>query len=80
MKFDAHPMVVAAALGLLGPVALIDEEEDGESSGECSECSESMAADKSWGEGHRLEWEPGDAPDPAEFHRVEIEWLKLDKS
>lgn len=67
MKIDAHPLVVAVALGLLGPGVLIerDEEEDEP----CAGCSESEP---------KAEWEPGDAPDPEEFHRVEIEWLKME--
>ncbi|MEQ1564595.1 MAG: hypothetical protein ABMA64_03070 [Myxococcota bacterium] len=61
MKFDAHPLVVAVALGLLGPGALV-EEERGEGCDSPLRC-----------EG---EWEPGEAPSADEFHRVELEWLK----
>jgi hypothetical protein len=68
MKLEAHPLVVAVALGLLGPGALVEEDEqDSETS--CSGCSNAVA-----------EWEPGEAPDPEEFHRVEIEWLKLERN
>ena len=71
MKLEAHPLVVAVALGLLGPGALVEEDEQ-ESEAPCSGCGDPNTA--------VAEWEPGEAPDPAEFHRVEIEWLKLEKS
>jgi hypothetical protein len=66
LSLEAHPLVVAAALGLLGPAALAFEEEE-EESAPCAGCPESAVAQ---------EWEPGPAPDPEEFHRVELEWLK----
>jgi hypothetical protein len=72
MKIDAHPLVVAVALGLLGPGVLLRDEEEREEP--CEGCRD-----------HDLEpavspWEPGPAPDPEEFHRVEIEWLKQTQS
>lgn len=73
MKFEAHPLVVAAALGLIGPGALIEDlDEDSEDQPE-----RIVEVDG---------WEPdfgfGDLQAPAadEFHRVELEWLKLEKS
>jgi hypothetical protein len=67
MKLDAHPLVVAAAMGLLGPAALssIGEEREG------------ARVQEAWGAESTEEWFPGESsPDPAELHRVEIEWLK----
>ncbi|MCB9689545.1 MAG: hypothetical protein H6735_31195 [Alphaproteobacteria bacterium] len=62
MKLDAHPLVVAVAMGLLNPAALVDVEDD-------EAIVEHVSADESW--------EPMfPAPDEAELHRVEIEWLK----
>lgn len=65
MKLDAHPLVVAVAMGLLNPAALVDVDEDEESRIE------------------QVTEDPGEhwermfpEPDPAELHRVEIEWLK----
>lgn len=69
MKLEVHPLVVAVALGLLGPGALVEEDESEEVP--CTGCGDSHTV---------TEWEPGEAPDPDEFHRVEIEWLKLEKS
>jgi hypothetical protein len=66
MKLEAHPLLVAVALGLLGPGVL---EEDDTEEVPCSGCGDD---DKN----AVAEWEPGEAPDPEEFHRVEIEWLK----
>lgn len=66
MKLEAHPLVVAVALGLLGPGALV-EEDDFDSDAPCSGCDDTNTV---------ADWEPGEAPDPEEFHRVEIEWLK----
>jgi hypothetical protein len=72
MKIDAHPLVVAVALGLLGPGVLLREDEERDEP--CEGCQD-----------HELDtnisqWEPGPAPDPEEFHRVEIEWLKQTKA
>lgn len=63
MKFDAHPLAVAVALGLLGPGVLETEDEH---------------EDTEVADGHTrvVEYEPGPMPDPDELHRVEIEWLK----
>jgi hypothetical protein len=76
MKIDAHPLVVAVALGLLGPGVLLREEEEREEP--CEGCPdhdhESEYAPTT------AQWEPGEAPDPEEFHRVEIEWLKQTKT
>jgi hypothetical protein len=69
MKLEAHPLVVAVALGLLGPGALVEDDEPEDSETSCSGCPNTDAV---------AEWEPGEAPDPDEFHRVEIEWLKLE--
>ena len=70
MKLEAHPLVVAVALGLLGPGALVEEDEP-DTEAPCSDCE---------GRNSVAEWEPGEAPDPEEFHRVEIEWLKVKRS
>ena len=66
MKLEAHPLLVAVALGLLGPSVL---EEDDTEEVPCSGCGDDDNSAVA-------EWEPGEAPDPDEFHRVEIEWLK----
>jgi hypothetical protein len=64
MKLDAHPLIVAVALGMLGPGALVDDDGDD---------TELFSA----GEDDKVAtWEPGPAPSPEEFHRVELEWLK----
>jgi hypothetical protein len=69
MKVDAHPLVVAVALGMLGPAALLDEDDRDEA--ECLGCE--LEDDKVvTTEG----WQPGPAPSADEFHRVELEWLK----
>ena len=72
MKLEAHPLVVAVALGLLGPGALVADEDDtdGASYNEDGDGPTTTVA----------EWEPGVAPNAEEFHRVEIEWLKLERS
>lgn len=57
-------MVVAVALGLLGPGALLEEEEEST----CATCPESSG-----------QWEPGEAPDAEEFHRVALAWESLTK-
>lgn len=85
MKFQAHPLVVAAALGLIGPGALAEEDEA--DSGElCLGCppadppdgksevaSPALAVEPI---GDEWTWTPGEAPDPEAFHRVELAWLK----
>jgi hypothetical protein len=38
MKLDAHPLVVAVALGLLGPVALEGEEDEASAAANCGRC------------------------------------------
>ena len=63
---DAHPLVVAVALGLLGPAALASEDEEEEGA--------AHAASPPAGT-HEVAWSPGPAPDADELHRVEIEWL-----
>lgn len=67
MKLDAHPMVVAVALGLLGPGVLF-EEDDEESCATCGHDPADPVAES---------WEPGPAPDPEEFHRVALLWDSL---
>lgn len=74
MKIDAHPLVVAVALGLLGPGVLMERGEEGDDPFTGCGGSEDPCSDD---RDTRLEWEPGETPDPEEFHRVEIEWLKL---
>jgi len=64
MKLDAHPLVVAVALGLLGPVALADEDEEETAAAAC--CP--PPAD---------EFAMGDEPDTDEIARVELEWAKI---
>lgn len=45
MKVGAHPLVVAVALGLLGPAALAEEsEEELEAAARCDTCDGSCAA------------------------------------
>jgi len=62
MKFDAHPMVVAVALGLLGPVALASEdEEEAETTASCLPTADGTA----------------DEPDTDEIARVELAWSQL---
>ena len=68
MKLDAHPLVVAVALGLLGPAALASEDEEDE---DVAHASSPLPASQ-----HEPVWTPGPAPDADEIHRVEIEWLK----
>ena len=67
MKLDAHPLVVAVALGLLGPAALASEDE---------EEGAAHASSPPPGPSSEVAWSPGPAPDADEIHRVEIEWLK----
>ncbi len=59
MRIDAHPLVVAAALGLLGPAALADDEtgpgRDGPLSGVWSRAASAEVADTA---GARLELIP----------------------
>jgi hypothetical protein len=62
MKLDAHPIVVAVALGLLGPVALAAEDEDDEPA-----AASSPPPDQEW----------GSEPDTEEIARVELEWSKV---
>ena len=89
MKFEAHPLVVAAALGLVGPGALMEDDDDPDSgewhldpatlAGEPkAERDLAQAAIPMPGVGDQGEWTwaPGEAPDPEDFHRVEIAWLK----
>lgn len=75
MKFEAHPLVVAAALGLIGPGALpgaLGEDLDDDTEDRPERIVEVDG------------WEPDfselQAPAAEEFHRVELEWLKLEKS
>jgi hypothetical protein len=65
MKLNAHPMVVAVALGLLGPGALLGEDEEA-----TCESSSGPAPTTTGLDG----WQPGAPPDPEEFHRVAVEW------
>ncbi len=72
MKFDAHPLVVAAAMGLLNPAALAAVGEEGEGF---------ELHDAHVGEPPTEGWTPAaEPPDAAELHRVEIEWLKVQRS
>ena len=73
MKVDAHPLLVAVALGLLGPAVL--ETEDDRDDSETSLFLKT--SDLELGESPTNDWDPGMAPDAAELHRVEIEWLKV---
>jgi hypothetical protein len=66
MKLDAHPIVVAVALGLLGPVALAEEEDDESAAAAC--CPPPT-------DDHAF----GDEPDTDEIARVEQEWARLDR-
>ena len=69
MKVDAHPLLVAVALGLLGP-AVLETEDDRDD----SETSLTLkTGDLELGETTH-DWDPGHAPDAAELHRVELEW------
>lgn len=89
--FQAHPLVVAAAFGLLGPGALASEDDDG--TADCADCGAdpvrpqpTSASARPRPHGPRssllptgseaIEWQPGPAPSADEFHRVELEWLK----
>jgi hypothetical protein len=66
MKVDAHPLLVAVALGLLGP-AVLEADDDRDD-------SDASSMFKIADEAETPAWEPGPAPDPEEFHRVELEW------
>ncbi len=71
MKLDAHPLVVAVALGLLGPGALASEDDDEAPAAACGRPPCNEAGDP-----------PGDdagdgAPDTDEIARAELEWAKL---
>jgi hypothetical protein len=61
MKVDAHPLMVAVALGFLGPAALAGEDDD--------ESPLAFGISDS-----TTEYEPGPAPDADELQRVELEW------
>jgi hypothetical protein len=63
MKLDAHPLVVAVALGLLGPGALDGDEEEDPTCASCDRVEDPYA--------------PGDEPDTDEIARVELEWSRL---
>lgn len=70
MKVAAHPMVVAVALGLLGPTALAEEERR-ERTPECSDCGSDAR------EAAVLEMsELAPSVDEGEWHRVEQAWLE----
>ncbi len=61
-RIAVHPMIVAAALGLLGPAAMADDLDDGE----FLSIDDGTAAPS------------GDVVvDPAEFARVEAEWFAV---
>ena len=62
MKLDAHPIVVAVALGLLGPGALAAEEDEESPAAACCPPPE-----------HEF----GDEPDTDEIARVEREWATI---
>jgi hypothetical protein len=64
MKLDAHPLVVAVALGLLGPGALASEEDEDSRAEAC--CPPSPDHDAF-----------GDEPDTDEIARVEREWATI---
>jgi hypothetical protein len=63
-RFAAHPLVVAVALGLLGPRAL-EEVDDGMDDGDLREERDA----------HTLDLSTLPEPDAAEFERVEQAWL-----
>lgn len=60
-RIAVHPLVVAAALGLLGPAAMADDLDDGEflSVDDGSAATDDVVVD------------------PAEFARVEAEWFAV---
>jgi hypothetical protein len=64
MKLDAHPLVVAVALGLLGPSALASEEDE---ESPAAACCPPPADDGAF----------GDEPDTEEIARVEREWATV---
>ncbi len=61
MKIAAHPLIVAAAFGLLGPAALADDEMD--ASCEHCDCSAPSQCDVL-----------DDEPSQEDFARIEAEW------
>lgn len=68
MKVAAHPLVVAVALGMLGPGALeatLDDREDRDDCRTCSTEGEVVVAGESMV-----------IPSAEEFQAVEIAWLK----
>ncbi len=71
MKVAAHPLVVAAALGLVGPGALELDLDEGR---ECSGCVDQVIPSRN----HELsELYTVPAPSPEEFAAVELEWLRV---
>lgn len=75
MKVVAHPVVVAAALGLLGPEALEGLEESAPSEPTCVDCDEPdperlvAALDDTW---FTVE-----APSPEDVARVDLAWKQI---
>ena len=74
MKVAAHPLLVAAAMGLLGPAALIDDERDElpelrlEDDEGCIDCDDGVA------DAQLPEWATDVTFERADFDRVEAEW------
>ena len=68
MKVAAHPLIVAAAFGLLGPAALAVDERD-EDQGICEHC-DCGATDFAQADCSDI----ADAPTAADFERIEAEW------
>ncbi len=71
MKIAAHPLIVAAAFGLLGPAALAEDELDAG----CEHCDCQAPADCS---------ELDEEPSQEDFARIEAEWqaavVRLDET
>ena len=76
MKVVAHPLVVAVALGLLGPTALAQEERE-DSAPDCADCGEDanhmVMSDLGMSD---LAMSELAAPEEGEWHRVEQAWLE----
>lgn len=71
MKVVAHPMVVAVALGLLGPTALAQEERE-DAAPDCASCGE----DSNHFMMSELDMSELAEPEEGEWHRVEQAWLE----
>lgn len=73
MKIAAHPLVVAAALGLLGPAALVEDDKSTKTD-PCAQCDCGAAAIADCMPEEAAFTDLDDGPSAQDFARVEAEW------